>query len=49
MTEYQKVRKLKPSGVLMSIHIDPDASSDEDQTVSRMERSVMMKRIEKGL
>jgi hypothetical protein len=46
LSDYHVKRKLKPSGVVITMHIDPDASSDEEKSVSRMEKSAMMKKIE---
>ena len=49
MSDYQIKGKLKPSGVVFSTHIDPDASSDDEKTASRMEASMMAKKIEATL
>ena len=45
MSDYATKRKLKPSGVIYQTHIDPDASSDEEQSITRMERSSLEKRV----
>ena len=46
MSDHHVKRKLKPSGVCFQTNIDPDASSDDEKTASRMEASAMAKQLD---